>query len=169
QQALGSRRRAADAAVECRMNSLRSICWLALCLVTPLAALAQRPADAPSTPRIYVFDNGAIRGLDPALFNFTAEELAEVDFVNVSYLIVHPEGTLMFEAGAIPDGHFPADGGEAVEGVMAATRPLRPQLESVGHSPSDVTYFAMSHYHSDHTGNANDFADATWIVQRAEL
>ena len=26
----------------------------------------------------------------------------------------------------------------------------------------------MSHYHSDHTGNANLFAGATWIVQKAE-
>jgi N-acyl homoserine lactone hydrolase len=26
----------------------------------------------------------------------------------------------------------------------------------------------MSHYHSDHTANANDFASATWIVQKAE-
>ena len=34
--------------------------------------------------------------------------------------------------------------------------------------PSDVTYFAMSHYHSDHTANANDFSGATWIVQKAE-
>jgi len=27
---------------------------------------------------------------------------------------------------------------------------------------------AMSHYHSDHTANANDFASATWIVQKSE-
>ena len=26
----------------------------------------------------------------------------------------------------------------------------------------------LSHYHSDHTGNANAFANATWIVQKAE-
>ena len=26
----------------------------------------------------------------------------------------------------------------------------------------------MSHYHSDHTANANAFASATWIVQKAE-
>ena len=35
-----------------------------------------------------------IRGLDPKLFNFTREELKEVDFVNTAYLIVHPKGTL---------------------------------------------------------------------------
>src|SRR3970282_255608 len=31
-----------------------------------------------------------------------------------------------------------------------------------------VTHFALSHYHSDHTANANEFAAATWIVQKAE-
>jgi len=126
-----------------------------------------RPVSA-STPLIYIFDNGAIRGLDPALFNFAREELAEVDFVNVSYLIVHSDGTLMFEAGAVPDSAFEEHGGPVTEGIMSATQPLRPQLAAVGYEPSDVTYFALSHYHSDHTANANDFAAATWIVQKAE-
>jgi glyoxylase-like metal-dependent hydrolase (beta-lactamase superfamily II) len=119
-------------------------------------------------PRIYVFDNGAINGLDPALFNFTRDELAEVDFVNVSYLIAHPQGTLMFEAGAVPDSAFDAAGGPVTEGVMSATQPLRPQLAAAGYEPSNITYLALSHYHSDHTANANDFAAATWIVQKAE-
>ena len=115
--------------------------WLAVALVVAaLAPLDARSQAAPTTPRIYIFDNGAIRGLDPALFNFRREELGEVDFVNISYLIVHPRGTLMFDAGAVP----------------------------AGYAPSDITHFALSHFHSDHTGNANAFAGATWIVQKAE-
>jgi glyoxylase-like metal-dependent hydrolase (beta-lactamase superfamily II) len=51
---------------------------------------------------------------------------------------------------------------------MTATKPLLPQLASAGYKPSDITYFALSHYHSDHTANANAFAGATWIVQKAE-
>jgi glyoxylase-like metal-dependent hydrolase (beta-lactamase superfamily II) len=121
-----------------------------------------------SYPRIYVFENGTINGLDPALFNFRREELGQVDFVNIAYLIVHPRGTLMFDAGAVPDSHFKGDGSPVVEGVVTATKPLIPQLVDAGYQPSDVTYFALSHFHSDHTGNANEFADATWIVQKAE-
>ena len=30
---------------------------------------------------LYVFESGSIKGLDPKLFNFTREELKEVDFV----------------------------------------------------------------------------------------
>jgi glyoxylase-like metal-dependent hydrolase (beta-lactamase superfamily II) len=41
-------------------------------------------------------------------------------------------------------------------------------MAAAGYSPSDVDFFALSHYHSDHTANANDFAGATWIVQKAE-
>jgi glyoxylase-like metal-dependent hydrolase (beta-lactamase superfamily II) len=51
---------------------------------------------------------------------------------------------------------------------MSATQPLKPQMAAAGYRPSDIDYFALSHYHSDHTANANEFAGATWIVQRAE-
>jgi N-acyl homoserine lactone hydrolase len=118
--------------------------------------------------RLYVFENGSIRGLDPKLFNFTREELKEVDFTNTSYLIVHPKGTLMFDSGAVEDSHFKGDGAPVTEGIMSASKPLLPQLASAGYKPSDITYFALSHYHSDHTANANAFASATWIVQKAE-
>jgi glyoxylase-like metal-dependent hydrolase (beta-lactamase superfamily II) len=141
---------------------------LAAAVLVTLNVDAQRSQSRPTTPRIYIFDNGAIRGLDPALFNFKPEELEEVDFINASYLIVHPRGTLMFDAGAVADSHFKGDGSPVVEGIMSATKPLKPQLAAAGYAPRDVTYFALSHFHSDHTANANEFADATWIVQKAE-
>ena len=140
---------------------------VAFCISSALVTACNEPAPS-ATTRIYIFDNGAIRGLDPALFNFTRAELAEVDFVNVSYLIVHPQGTMMFDAGGVPDSAFAEHEGPVVEGVLSATQPLLPQLAAAGYTPADVDYFAMSHYHSDHTANANAFAGATWIVQQAE-
>ena len=151
------------------MTTRRTLCLLAALTAFAAAPLAaqNRPAP-PTTPRIYVFENGSISGLDPALFNFTRDELKEVNFVNIAYLIVHPRGTLMFDAGAVPDSHFPANGSPVVEGVVTATKPIKPQLAAAGYKPEDIDYFALSHFHSDHTGNANDFAGATWIVQKAE-
>jgi|RhiMethySRZTD1v2_1073278.scaffolds.fasta_scaffold00044_64 N-acyl homoserine lactone hydrolase len=143
-----------------------TLATVAIAIVT-LTAAQQRPAPVKSV-RLYVFENGSIRGLDPKLFNFTREELKEVDFTNTSYLIVHPRGTLMFDSGAVEDSHFKGDGTPVTEGIMTATKPLLPQLASAGYKPSDITYFALSHYHSDHTANANAFAGATWIVQKAE-
>jgi glyoxylase-like metal-dependent hydrolase (beta-lactamase superfamily II) len=134
-----------------------------LLFLAPLAACT----GADST-RIYVFDNGVISGLDPALFNFEPNELAEVDFTNRSYLIVHPRGTLQFDAGAVADEAFAGTDGPVVDGIMSATEPLLPQLQAAGFTPDDIDYFAMSHYHSDHTANANAFAGSTWIVQQAE-
>ena len=149
------------------MTLPRTLAFVTVIAALTATVLAQRPP-AVQTPRIYIFENGYIKGLSPKLFNFAPEEIKQPDLVNISYLIVHPGGTLQFDAGAIPDSHFKADGSPVVEGIMSATRPLVPQLAAAGYKPADVTYFAMSHYHSDHTANANEFANATWIVQKAE-
>jgi glyoxylase-like metal-dependent hydrolase (beta-lactamase superfamily II) len=73
----------------------------------------------------------------------------------------------MWDAGVIPDTSFKGPG-PVKEGISTADKPLLPQLTAAGYQPADVTYFAMSHYHSDHTANANAFAGSTWIVQKAE-
>jgi len=150
------------------MSRLR-ILVLATALASGLTAgLLAQTRPAVQTLRMYVFDNGNIRGLNTKLFNFAPEEIKQPDFVNVSYLVVHPKGTLQFDAGGIPDSHFKGDGVPVTEGVMSASKPLVPQMAAAGYKPSEITYLVMSHYHSDHTGNANEFANATWIVQKAE-
>ena len=146
--------------------SKRWVALGALAALWSLCAAAQNRPAPPTTPRIYIFDNGAIKGLDPKLFNFERSELKEVDFIDVSYLIVHPRGTLMFDSGEIADAELKA--GPTTKGVMSADKPLLPQLAAAGYQPADINYFALSHYHGDHTGNANEFAGATWIVQKAE-
>jgi len=140
---------------------------LAALAATPLAMAQHRP-DPPKSVRLYIFETGSIRGIDPARFRFKKEELAQQDFTVINYLIVHPKGTLMWDSGAIPDSELPADGSPLTRGAFVITKALKPQLAATGYTPADITYFAMSHYHSDHTGNANDFAGATWIVQQAE-
>jgi glyoxylase-like metal-dependent hydrolase (beta-lactamase superfamily II) len=137
-------------------------------LAVSMSLAAQSQPARPTTLRLYVFENGFIRGLDTKLFNLARDEVKEPDFVNSSYLIVHPRGTLQFDSGGIPDSQFKADGSPVTEGVMSATKPLLPQLAAAGYKPADITYFALSHYHSDHTGNANAFAGATWIARKAD-
>lgn len=149
------------------MRTPARLLTLAAVAVATAAVLAGQTRPAPvQAPRIYIFENGHIRGLSTKLFNFAPEEIKQPDFVNVSYLVVHPKGALQFDAGAIADERL--KGGPVTEGIMSADKPLLPQLAAAGYQPSDVTYFALSHYHSDHTANANAFAGATWIVQRAE-
>src|SRR5262249_24459655 len=75
--------------------------------------------------------------------------------------------TLMWDVGQIPDAEFPTTGPAKID-VMTSTKKLLPQMAAVGYKPEDITYVAMSHYHSDHTANANLFAGSTWIVQKAD-
>jgi N-acyl homoserine lactone hydrolase len=120
--------------------------------------------------RLYVLDCGTISAMDPALFSLKANEVnREVTFITPCYLIVHPKGTLIWDVGQVPDQDIPDDGTEVVQqGILKAKRRLAPQLAELGFSPKDITYIAMSHYHADHTANANMFARSTWIVQQAE-
>jgi glyoxylase-like metal-dependent hydrolase (beta-lactamase superfamily II) len=130
--------------------------------------LSQARPKPPKSVRLYVFDNGVIKGLDPAIFHFKKEELATTDMVVCSYLIVHPKGTLMWDTGAIPDADLKADGSPVTQERFTATKTLKSQLAAVGYTPKDITYFGLSHYHVDHIANANDFAGSTWLVQRPE-
>ncbi len=127
-------------------------------------------AKPPTELRLYVLDCGTISAMDPALFGLKASEVnREVTFVTPCYLIVHPKGTLMWDVGQVPDQDIPDNGTEVVQqDILKAKRRLAPQLAALGFRPKDITYIAMSHYHADHTANANMFAGSTWIVQQAE-
>ena len=52
------------------------------------------------------------------------------------------------------------------ERFVTTTRTLKSQLAAAGYAPADITYLALSHYHYDHTANANLFAASTWLVRR---
>jgi glyoxylase-like metal-dependent hydrolase (beta-lactamase superfamily II) len=143
----------------------------AACLVFSLvlSACAGKPA-ATVGPRLYILDCGTISPMDPALFSLKKEEIkGDASFVSPCYLIVHPKGTLVWDVGQVPDKDIRDDGTEAVvQDILKATRRLDRQLEALGHPVPGITYMAMSHYHADHTANANAFAGSTWIVQQAE-
>src|SRR5581483_7144602 len=52
---------------------------------------------------------------------------------------------------------------------MTVSATLINQLKALGVAPKDVTHVAFSHMHFDHTGNANLFERATWVLNRTEL
>jgi N-acyl homoserine lactone hydrolase len=152
-----------------RTRKLSLLMAAALTVAAMVSVTAQNRPAAPTSVRLYVFDCGTIGSMNPASYDLKAEEIkGSLDFVTPCYLVVHPRGTLMWDVGQIPDANFPADGGTAKQGVFTSTKKLLPQLAAVGYKPSDITYLAMSHYHTDHTANANEFASSTWIVQEAE-
>jgi len=149
-------------------------------ILTALAALAALAFAAPAPPksvRVYVFDGGTLGGGDPARFSLKREEMAAADMSIGAYLVVHPKGTLMWDAGALPDKDLTSEGTmtkyrivlpNGNERFVTTSRKLASQLAQTGYSPRDLTYLALSHYHYDHTGNANMFAGATWLVHQVE-
>jgi glyoxylase-like metal-dependent hydrolase (beta-lactamase superfamily II) len=144
---------------------------IAVVLAVSGAGYAQAGATTPptvSSPRLYVFDCGVIKGLGVDLFGFKKDEVPIRDFFVACYLVAHPKGTLMWDVGVIPDSAFKSDGSPVTERASTVNRPLLPQLAALGYTPADITYLAMSHYHSDHTANANAFAGSTWLVRAAE-
>jgi glyoxylase-like metal-dependent hydrolase (beta-lactamase superfamily II) len=79
----------------------------------------------------------------------------------------------MWETGAVPDSAWVPNGKEVTSQValpdsqkydVRVLKSLTQQLAEAGYSPGDINYLALSHYHFDHTANANQFVNATWLV-----
>jgi N-acyl homoserine lactone hydrolase len=129
-----------------------------------------------TSPRLYVLDGGVLAS-DPARYRLTEAEVKSVPLSIAAYLIVHPKGVLLWDAGAISDEERTSRGSgselrvtraDGQERVVTLAPPLEEQLRAVGYSRSDVTHLALSHYHWDHTANANAFAHTTWLVRQVE-
>ena len=144
--------------------------WVSVALFGAAHAQAQVhvPPKPPESLRLYIFDCGVIHVDNGDAYSLKKEEMAATEMSIPCILVAHPQGTLMWDNGCIPDRAFPPGGGPASSGVVTQDRPLLPQLAEVGYEPTDITYLSMSHYHGDHVANANSFAGATWLVRKVE-
>jgi N-acyl homoserine lactone hydrolase len=157
------------------MMKPRKTCATFVCLIVftavVLSSRAQKTAAPVTSLRVFLFDCGLIKGEDPLTFGLNQGDVKNADMVVPCYLIVHPKGTLMWDAGVIPDSAFKGDKPvtQSEDGdTVSSPRPLLPQLAALGYPPQKITYIAFSHYHFDHTANANSFAASTWLVHAAE-
>jgi N-acyl homoserine lactone hydrolase len=115
------------------------------------------------TPRLYVLDCGTLVGRNLRTYGLPAEAR---DLSVACALLVDGNRTLLWETGL---GDRFAGGRETPKDPgWRVSRTLRSQLAEIGIEPSAITYLAISHMHADHTGNANDYASATWLVQETE-
>jgi N-acyl homoserine lactone hydrolase len=136
-------------------NGLITAVALVLAISGGVGASGQQPR---TSLRLYVLDGGDLGGASPLAVPI--------------YLIVHPRGSLLWEAGTLPDALI--ESGGSTENLLPnirrakASKTLKSQLKEIGYSPERITYFAMSHYHDDHAANANDYRGSTWLVQKAE-
>lgn len=137
-------------------------------LAFALPAFSQTKPKAPESVRLYVFDGGTLDIPDTSPYRLKPEELATKNMSVACFLIVHPKGTLMWDACAVPDTAFQPGAGTGKIRYATTTKTLQSQLAEIGYKPSDITYLSLSHFHWDHVGNANLFAGSTWLVTKAE-
>ena len=131
-------------------------------------AQQQRRAQPPKSVRLYVFDCGSLKIPDTSPYQLKPEELGTTNMSVACFLVAHPKGTMIWDAGAVPDSSFSPGGGPATLRYATATKPLKAQLAEIGYAPADITYLSLSHFHWDHIGNANEFAASTWLVRKLE-
>ena len=122
----------------------------------------------PVSVRLYVFDCGTLRIADVGRFSLMPDEVSTLELSVPCYLIEHPDGRLLWDAGLSDDLAEGSPHTQENGTVAAVTTTLAAQLDELNLTPADVSYLALSHMHYDHAGNANMFAGSTWLVQRPE-
>jgi glyoxylase-like metal-dependent hydrolase (beta-lactamase superfamily II) len=92
-----------------------------------------------------------------------------------SYLIVHPQGKVLFDTGIHCDARTDPAGrlGKRIASLFgirsqAGEDPVG-QLALLGLKPGDIRYVVNSHFHFDHCGCNASFPRAQFLVQDAEL
>ena len=120
--------------------------------------------------KLYAFDGGTVMANNLNLFaqgdtyKGESKELSDAFFV-----IEHPKGTLLWDTG-LPEmlvGNEPyttPDGGFTISRKDSTLQ----QLKAIGLDSSDIEMIAFSHIHFDHTGGANHFSNAQWLLQKTE-
>ena len=112
--------------------------------------------------RLHVLETGLIECADYAMFSPGAGPGVRQDLSVRSYLVEHPQGTLLFDTG-IEDAIGPEGRRIADPIVFKVPRTLRSQLDV------QPTLLALSHLHIDHVGNLDLFPDVAVLLQQAEF
>ena len=118
--------------------------------------------------KLYVLYGGDVICRDVSQLNEDLPASGEIELANPIFLIQHPKGWIMWDAGLPDELINQKDGVEAWIFHLSMKKTVMAQFEEIGIHPNDVDYFAFSHIHNDHTGNANYFKSAKLIMQEKE-
>jgi glyoxylase-like metal-dependent hydrolase (beta-lactamase superfamily II) len=146
---------------------MRSIAAALLALLVACTSIESKP---PAVERMYVIDCGENHVKDLSRWT-PGENIGKPSvFGDHCYLIRHAKGWMLWDTGnpdrlaALPNGLTNPAG--TITAYMK--KPLVDSLREIGVAPADIQYFAMSHSHGDHSGNANLFASSTIFMQQTE-
>lgn len=100
-------------------------------------------------------DSGAYRG-------------KSMQFVVSCYLIQHGQSYMLWDTGLpVSDLGAAVSGPDARDETLAIT--IVTQLQTLGVMPDQITEIGISHYHLDHTGQAESFPQARLFIGEADL
>jgi N-acyl homoserine lactone hydrolase len=121
--------------------------------------------------RLYAIDCGSLTFKDMSMFSDTGHYDGKKNgsMVDPCFLLQHPAGFFLWDTG-LGDalvGHDPPVNEDGVG--LHVQKTLVGQLAQIGVRPADIKVLAFSHFHVDHTGNANLFTAATWLINEEEL
>ena len=117
---------------------------------------------------LYVLYGGDIICKYANELNVGMDESGPIQLANPIFLIQHPKGLLLWDSG-LPDSYInQPEGIDAWIFNLKMKTTVLSQLNSIGITPDDIDYFALSHCHNDHTGNAHYFLKSTLIIQEKE-
>lgn len=140
----------------------------ALLGLTAALLIGSHDSAAQSPLELYVLDCGRIQFDSVAVFGLQEEETDVRELAVPCYLIEHPKGRLLWNAG-LPSSLAEAKGWQELGSARARLdRSLAEQLADLSLGMDDLDYVSFSHMHFDHVGAANEIAGATVIMQRAE-
>ncbi len=138
-------------------------------LVLFLTACATERTAPPSALRLYVFNCGTIDVLDVSVFQPGIGKGERKTLTDSCYLVVHPKGTLLWDAG-LPDALAQTPEGKTFMNifVLRVVKTLAAQLKEIGYAPESISSLGLSHMHGDHVGNVDLFPRATLLIQKEE-
>jgi N-acyl homoserine lactone hydrolase len=154
-----------------RSTQLHLALTLMFCVLSIDGYLAVAHAASESRDvRIYALDCGRAEFKDMSMFSDADEYDGQSgQIVDPCFLIRHPMGTLVWDTG-LGDKYAENREGSDMNGIrLYVDTTLQSQLKVLGLRPEDIKFVAFSHFHFDHTGNANLFTQSTWIINRREL
>lgn len=145
---------------------MKKMVFAALAFAALTAMQAPEPAAKAAAPlSLWRLDCGTIDVDDLGAFSDTGLYAGEKKTLAAScYLIQDGDRLLLWDTGldgALAGKRRDADGSFLKEKIVS-------QLGRIGFDAADVTYVGISHYHYDHTGQVEDFPNATLLTGKGD-
>ncbi len=142
--------------------------WASALILLQLVIYATFAPPAAAETRLYIFDCGTLYLDDVSAFGLSNEETDARVMSVPCYMVEHGGKRLLWDGG-LPLSLVGDSRQTLPTGLQTFyPRSLLDQLAMLNLQPEDFDYIAFSHFHFDHIGAANAFADAHLLIQEAE-